>query len=182
MARIILITGGSRSGKSAHAQCLAESLPGRRAFIATCPVIDDEMRERVSLHRAERRKSRWRTIEETLDLAGALRSAKPQRVVLVDCLTLWVNNLMYQAEQRGKTISESQIARHCREVLAACREHPGTVIFVTNEVGMGIVPENAISRRYRDLAGRTNQIIAAASHEVCLVVCGQSLEIKNVKS
>jgi adenosylcobinamide kinase/adenosylcobinamide-phosphate guanylyltransferase len=181
MSRIVLVTGGSRGGKSAYAQKLAESLPGPRTFMATCPVIDDEMRERVRKHRQARRSAQWQTIEEALDVAAALRRTKQQRVVLVDCVTLWVNNLMYEAERSGKTVSESQIVRHCRHVLAACREHPGTVIFVTNEVGMGIVPENALSRRYRDLVGRANQIIAAASDEVDLVVCGQVLKIKEGK-
>lgn len=178
MSRIILVTGGGRSGKSAHAQRIAESLSGPRAFVATCPVIDDELRERVRQHRRARSLKRWRTIEEPLDVAGAIRRALVQRVVLVDCVTLWVNNLLYEAERCGKTISESQMVRHCRQVIAACREHPGTVIFVSNEVGMGIVPENALSRRYRDLVGRANQVIAAASDSVYLMVCGQVLAIK----
>jgi len=178
MARLLLVTGGSRSGKSAYAQQLAESLPGPRAFVATCPPLDDEMRVRVRRHRQARRGNQWRTIEEPIDLPAALRSAQRQRVVLVDCLTLWVNNLLYQAGQHGKIISESQMVRHCRQVLAACREHPGTVIFVTNEVGMSVVPENALARRYRDLVGRANQTIAAASDRVFLLVCGQPLELR----
>lgn len=180
MARIVLVTGGSRSGKSAHAQKLAESLPGPRTFVATCPAIDREMRERVRQHRRARRAAQWRTIEEPLDLPDALHRTK-RGVVLVDCVTLWINNLLYEAERSGKTVSESQIARHCRKVLATCREHPGTIIFVTNEVGMSIVPENALSRRYRDLVGRANQLIAAASDAVDLVVCGQVLKIKEEK-
>lgn len=178
MARLILVTGGSRSGKSSYAQKLAESLPGSRAFIATCTVADDEMRGRVSKHQQARRRGGWRTIEEPLDLPGALRRAMNQPVVLVDCLTLWVSNVMFDAAQREKTVSETQIARQCKETLAACREHNGTILFVTNEVGMGIVPENAVSRRFRDLAGRTNQMFAAACDEVFFVVSGQALKIK----
>jgi adenosylcobinamide kinase / adenosylcobinamide-phosphate guanylyltransferase len=178
MSRIVLVTGGSRSGKSAHAQKVAESLPGPRTFVATCPLVDDEIRDRVRKHRRARDGKDWRTIEETLDVPAAILRTKRQKVVLVDCITLWVNNLMYEAERSGKTISESQMVRRCRQLLDACREHPGTIIFVTNEVGMSIVPDNALSRRYRDLVGRANQIIAAASDAVYLVVCGQVLAIK----
>lgn len=178
MARCILVTGGSRSGKSLFAQRLAESMDGPRAFIATCPVIDDEMRERIRKHQQSRRRGEWRTIEEPLDLAGALEGARKHRVALVDCVTLWVNNVMHEARQRGKAVTESQMARRCKEALRACRAHSGTIIFVTNEVGMGIIPENEMSRRFRDLAGRANQTIAAACDEVILVVCGQALTIK----
>ena len=178
MARIILVTGGSRSGKSRHAQKLAESQDGLRAFIATCPVIDGEMRARVRKHQRARKSSDWHTIEETLDLASALLRSRDYAVVLVDCVTLWVNNVLYEAMQRGKTVSEAQIARLCRQALDACGQHPGTIIFVTNEVGMSIVPDNQLSRRFRDLAGRANQIIAAASDQVYFLVCGQALELK----
>ena len=178
MARCILVTGGSRSGKSLFAQRLAESLSGPRAFVATCPVIDDEMRERVREHQESRYQSDWQTIEEPLNLAAALELARHCPVVLVDCLTLWVNNVMHEAGQRGESVSESQMAQRCKEVLVGCRAHLGTIIFVTNEVGMGIVPENELSRRFRDLAGRTNQTMAAACDEVILVVCGQALKIK----
>jgi adenosylcobinamide kinase/adenosylcobinamide-phosphate guanylyltransferase len=182
MARIVFITGGSRSGKSQHAQQLAESLPGSRVFVATCPVLDDEMRERIHRHRAARRQSRWSTIEETIDLAGAIRRARRHRVVLVDCVTLWINNLLYEAGQRGATISEAQVAKLCRQVIAACREHPGIIIIVSNELGMGIVPDNALSRRYRDLVGRANQIFADASDDARFVVSGQIIALKGTVS
>ena len=178
MSKLILVTGGSRGGKSAYAQRLAEALAGPRAFVATCPVIDEEMRERVRCHQLARSSCDWRTIEEPLDLAAAFRAAQEQPVVLVDCLTLWVNNVLYEAEQQNKTVSEADIARRCKPVIAAAREHGGSVIFVTNEVGMGLVPETTLGRRFRDLAGRVNQIIATACDEVFLVVCGQPLQIK----
>ena len=178
MSKLILVTGGSRGGKSAYAQGLAEALPGPRAFVATCPVIDAEMHERVRRHQLARSPRDWRTIEEPLDLAAAFLDAKEQPVVLVDCLTLWVNNVMYEAERQNKAVSEAEIARRCKPVLAAARDHGGTVIFVTHEVGMGLVPESPLGRRFRDLAGRVNQIIAAACDEVILVVCGQPLKIK----
>lgn len=178
MAKTILITGGSRSGKSMTAQRLAEALPGRRVYIATAPVLDEEMEERIRKHQQDRQGRDWTTIEAPLELEGAIRAAKEYSTVLIDCLTLWTNNLMFEGEKQGKEISEAHIARHCEGVLKACKEHPGTIIFVTNEIGMGIVPENKIARRFRDLAGRANQVIAASCEEVILVVCGQSLKIK----
>jgi len=120
----------------------------------------------------------WQTLEEPLDLAAAFLRAGSHSVVLVDCLTLWVNNVMYEAEQQGKTLSETEIAERCGPVLQAARSHGGTVIFVTNEVGMGIVPQTPLGRNFRDLAGRVNQTVAAACDEVFLAVCGQTLKIK----
>ena len=174
----VLITGGSRSGKSAFALALAEALPAPRVFIATCPVLDEETRERVRRHRADRAGKGWETIEEQADLEGALRRAPHAGVVLVDCLTLWINNLMYQAGQEGRDLTEDDIALRSRSLLAACAAHPGTVIFVTNEVGMSIVPDNAACRRFRDLAGRCNQLVAADAGAVALLVCGVPLLVK----
>ncbi|MSS73021.1 MAG: bifunctional adenosylcobinamide kinase/adenosylcobinamide-phosphate guanylyltransferase [Candidatus Latescibacteria bacterium] len=178
MARIVLVTGGCRSGKSAHAQKMAEDLPGRRAFVATCPPLDDEMRARIRRHREARQGSRWQTIEEEIDLAGAVRGAGEYDVVLIDCLTLWVNNLMYEAEQEGRQVDEPEVERRCRDLLAACAERPGTVILVTNEVGMGIVPGDPVSRRYRDLVGRCNQVAGAVADAVVLLVCGVPMRVK----
>ena len=178
MSKLILVTGGSRSGKSAFAQGLAEALSGLRAFVATCPVIDPEMGARIRRHQEDRNGRDWRTIEEPLDLAAAFQCANSESVVLIDCLTLWVNNLLFEAEQKGKSLSEVDAASRCLPVLEAARAHGGTVIFVTNEVGMGIVPETPLGRRFRDLAGRVNQMIAADCDEVFLVVCGQPLQIK----
>jgi adenosylcobinamide kinase/adenosylcobinamide-phosphate guanylyltransferase len=157
---------------------MAEALPGPRAFIATCPVIDPEMNDRIVRHQAARSGRDWATIEEPLDLPAAFCRAKAQPVVLVDCLTLWINNVLFEAEQRGASISEAEISEHCRPVIDAARGHGGTVIFVTNEVGQGLVPETPLGRRFRDLAGRANQGIATACDEVFLVVCGQPLKIK----
>jgi adenosylcobinamide kinase/adenosylcobinamide-phosphate guanylyltransferase len=178
MANIILITGGSRSGKSAFAQTTAEALPGPRAYVATCPVIDPETEEHIRKHREARRGKGWETIEETVDLAGVIRRAGAYRTLLVDCLTLWINNLLYAAERRGEHFTEEAAADHCRELIDACGAFPGTVIFVTNELGMGIIPENETVRRFRDVAGRCNQEIAAAAKTVTLVVSGIPLELK----
>lgn len=180
MSRLILVTGGSRSGKSAFAQKLAENLPGPRAFVATCPVIDFEMGERIRRHQEARSERDWQhTIEESLDLAAAFCRAKDDAVVLVDCLTLWANNLLFEAEQKGKLLTEADASHRCLPVMESARAHGGTIIFVTNEVGMGLVPETPLGRRFRDVAGRINQMIAAACDEVFLVVCGQPLQIKS---
>ncbi len=181
MARIIFITGGSRSGKSNYAQRIAESISGLRTYIATCPCIDEETAERIRKHREARQAETWQTIEETTDLAGALRRAKGSGAILVDCLTLWINNLMYEAEQAGKHLDEEAIGKRCHEVLGACEDVPGTVIFVANEVGMGIVPENPATRLYRDMAGRCNQIMAGRADVVHFVVSGIPLNIKGEK-
>jgi adenosylcobinamide kinase / adenosylcobinamide-phosphate guanylyltransferase len=178
MAEIILVTGGSRSGKSNYAQKLAEAIPGPRAYVATCPVIDPEMAMRVERHRESRRGSEWETIEETVDLAGAIRQSAAYRVLLVDCLTLWVNNLLYEAEGRGDVFTEEAMAISCREVIDACGACPGAVIFVTNELGMGIVPDNETARRFRDCAGRCNQMVAIAAMQVTLIVSGIPLQLK----
>jgi adenosylcobinamide kinase/adenosylcobinamide-phosphate guanylyltransferase len=172
VARIVLVTGGGRSGKSAYALRLAESLPGPRAFVATCPVLDDEMRQRILRHQEERKKTDWKTIEETLALPDVFRGSRNRRVLLVDCLTLWINNLMYEAEKAGRELFEQDMEGHCRLLLGAMREYRGTAVIVTNEVGLGIIPANAAARRFRDLAGRCNQIVAAEADCVVFMVCG----------
>jgi adenosylcobinamide kinase / adenosylcobinamide-phosphate guanylyltransferase len=181
MAKIILITGGSRSGKSTYAQRVAESFSGTRTYIATCPIIDKEMEDRVRKHKEARQSASWQTIEEVTDLAGALQRSRGSEVILVDCLTLWINNLMYEAEQKKKYLDEETIAARCEEVLGVCRDLPGTVIFVTNEVGMGIVPENPGSRLFRDLAGRCNQSMADSADTAIFMVSGLPLYIKGEK-
>jgi adenosylcobinamide kinase / adenosylcobinamide-phosphate guanylyltransferase len=178
MGKLILVTGGSRSGKSAFGQKWAESLPGPRVFVATCPVIDGEMNERIRRHQAARAGRGWATLEEPLELATAFDHASQYPVVLVDCLTLWINNIIYEAQQRGADVTESDIAAHGEAVIEAARRHGGTVLFITNEVGLGVVPESPLGRRFRDLAGRVNQVFGAACDEVYLAVCGQILKIK----
>jgi adenosylcobinamide kinase / adenosylcobinamide-phosphate guanylyltransferase len=182
MAKIVLVTGGCRSGKSAYAQQTAEALPPGRIYVATSPVTDDEMRHRIELHREARRNRGWETIEEQVDLAGVLRRNAEQNVLLVDCVTLWINNLMYRAERESREITESDVAEQCGRMLDAAGACRGTVIFVTNEVGLGVVPENAMARRYRDLVGRANQVIAARADRVTLVCCGIPLHLKESNS
>jgi len=178
MARIVLITGGCRSGKSAFAQQIAESLPPTRLYVATCPVTDDEMQRRIEEHQSVRRGRGWHTVEEQLDLAGVFRRHAEHNVLLVDCVTLWVNNLMYYAEREGREVAETDVAQQCGQVLDAAQSLRGTAIFVTNEVGMGVVPDSAQTRLYRDLVGRANQIIAAAADAVTFMSCGIPLVLK----
>jgi adenosylcobinamide kinase / adenosylcobinamide-phosphate guanylyltransferase len=178
MAKITLVAGGCRSGKSAYALATAERLPPPRAYVATAPALDEEMRQRIAVHQEARRGRGWETVEEQLDLAGALGRCREVRVVLVDCLTLWINNLMHDAQQAGREVTETHIVERCREVLVAAGACHGAVIFVTNEVGMGIVPENELARRYRDLVGRANQTIAAEADAVTLVACGIPWHLK----
>lgn len=172
MAEIILITGGARSGKSAEALRLAKPY-ARRMFIATAEAFDDEMRDRIARHQAERGLD-WETIEAPLDLAGAVRSVDDSNAALVvDCLTVWLGNWMH----RDATTHEA--ASPCNDLLDALGQSPaGRIILVTNEVGMGLVPEYPLSRHFRDVAGRLNQRIAAIADRVILTVCGQTLTIK----
>jgi adenosylcobinamide kinase/adenosylcobinamide-phosphate guanylyltransferase len=178
MADIILVTGGSRSGKSSWAQHRAEAAPGLHLYIATCPVIDAEMDERIRKHREAREGKGWETMEETVDIAAVIRRHGEGKTVLVDCLTLWINNLMYERQIREEKLTESDIVEYCRDLVAVCRQITGTVILVSNEVGMGIVPDNETARRFRDLAGRCNQEIAQAADAVTLLVSGIPLPVK----
>lgn len=176
MAHVILVTGGARSGKSAYALRRAEGF-ARRCFIATAVAFDDETRDRIARHREERG-AVWETIEAPHDVAGVLNGIDdPRAAVVVDCLTVWMGNLMHADPACTET------APPCDALVDALgHSRAGTVILVTNEVGMSIVPENALARRFRDVAGRLNQRVAAAADEVVLTVCGQALVIKGSES
>jgi adenosylcobinamide kinase/adenosylcobinamide-phosphate guanylyltransferase len=168
MGRIILVTGGARSGKSAIAEARALSLAPRAVYIATAEARDAEMTARIAAHQA-RRGGDWRTHAEPLDLTGALAMTDGEGPRLVDCLTLWLTNLMlgghaWQAAGRA--------------LVAALAAQADPVIFVTNEVGAGIVPDNALAREFRDAAGTLNQWVAAVADEVTLAVAGLPLKVK----
>lgn len=181
MGTVYLVVGGRRSGKSDYARALAEKAHGPRAFVATCPVLDKEMAERIRKHQEQRKKAEWDTIEEPLKLPLAISNASNHNVILVDCLTLWINNLMYEYSGNHLPISEEIVAEECDELIRACSSHHGKIILVTNETGMGIVPDNEQARLFLDLVGRCNQIISEAADQVVLVVCGQPLIIKKGK-
>lgn len=166
---VTLVLGGARSGKSRYAEALAESRAGPCLYLATATAGDDEMAARIAHHRA-RRGSRWQTVEEPMDLVGALhRCARADSVVLVDCLTLWLGNLM----EAGRD-PESET----RHLVTALPVLEGDVIFVSNEVGLGIVPDNALARAFRDAAGRLNQDVAAAAQVVVFMAAGLPMALK----
>ncbi len=167
-ARSFLILGGARSGKTRRALALAEEMP-RPVYLATAEGRDDEMRDRIARHRAERG-PRWRTVEEPVELAAAIaRQADAGTGLLVDCLTLWLSNLM----EHGR-----DVAAETGALCAAAAAFPGRLILVSNEVGMGLVPETPLGRAFRDAQGRLNQAVAARVDAVEFVAAGLPLRLK----
>ena len=167
--RITLVTGGCRSGKSRYAQDLAESLGPRRVMLATAECRDEEMRARITRHQQDRGAG-WRTLEEPTRIADHLN--QPGEVVLVDCLTLWVSNLLC-ADQ-----SDAEVEAAAEELVARLQDAPGPVVLVTNEVGLGIVPMNSLARRFRDHSGFLSQRIAAVADRVVFTVAGLPMVLK----
>jgi adenosylcobinamide kinase/adenosylcobinamide-phosphate guanylyltransferase len=169
---VTFILGGARSGKSAYAQRLAEEVAAdsRRPplLIATAEALDAEMAERIARHRAERGAA-WRTLEEPTDLAGALHALAVDDVAVVDCLTLWLSNLLHR---------EIDLEVATQALADALTRSAAEVILVANEVGLGIVPENALARRFRDAAGRLNQAVAARADRMVVMFAGQALLLK----
>ncbi|SNS71328.1 adenosylcobinamide kinase /adenosylcobinamide-phosphate guanylyltransferase [Noviherbaspirillum humi] len=180
-----LILGGVRSGKSAHAEALARQAgsAGREVVvIATAHAGDEEMARRIAMHR-ERRDARWITIEEPLRLGAALRQwCGPQRVVVVDCLNVWLSNLLFaeggEYPEVGRVAAPDCFAAERADLLAALQAPAGDVILVANEVGLGVVPMGAVSRFFVDEAGRLNQALAALCENVDLIVAGLPLRLK----
>lgn len=170
MGKIILITGGARSGKSSFAEVLAKRYGGKLTYLATGVPIDEEMRERIKKHR-KRRGRLWKVIEEPKRVSSVLRRIKGG-VVLLDCVTLWVNNIMNDGDIRKEVLKTLGIAKRGKF----------NTIIVTNEVGSGIVPENELGRRYRDLLGTVNQIIAKNADKVYWMCSGIPMEVKNAKN
>lgn len=168
LPRLTLVLGGARSGKSRHAEALIESLPAPWTYIATAQAYDDEMRERIAEHRA-RRPAGWQTVDAPLDLAGAIGAQPAGRPILVDCLTLWLTNLI---------LAERDTAAASEALIAACERASAPLVLVGNEVGLGIVPENALARRFRDEAGRLHQALAARAAGVVFMVAGLPMRVK----
>lgn len=179
--KIVLVTGGARSGKSTFAEHYAAAAGEPVAYIATAQVGDEEMRLRVELHQ-RRRPAEWLTIEAPVDADRAIaQAAQTAKVVLFDCLTLYTSNLLLAAATLTEPAERQRyIIGAIDKLIEAAQASQATVIFVTNEVGMGIVPDNALAREYRDVAGKVNQRVAAAADEVYLVVCGLAVDIKQL--
>ncbi len=181
MGKIILVTGGARSGKSRFAEQYAARYGKNIAYIATAEIRDEEMAFRVSLHRKRRPKT-WQTFEAPFDAHLALAAAGDAHdMVLFDCLTLYISNLLCAASdlQDADAIYTS-MQEKIKALLTQAKRNAGTTVFVTNEVGAGIVPENQLSRIYRDMAGLANQWMAKDADEVYLVVCGLPVNIKQI--
>jgi adenosylcobinamide kinase/adenosylcobinamide-phosphate guanylyltransferase len=170
----MLVLGGAKSGKSSFAMDICNSMNRKRVFLATAQALDQEMEERITRHQTER-DSDWNTIEEPLKVAKKINSLDSKdTVILLDCLTLWLNNLYMEHGEDQEGINEAieNLARQLTDI-------QGAIVVVSNEVGMGIVPDNQLSRRYRDTAGFANQCIARLSGKVVAVVAGLPLVLKD---
>jgi adenosylcobinamide kinase/adenosylcobinamide-phosphate guanylyltransferase len=165
---LTLVLGGARSGKSLHAEALVTAFAPPWIYVATAEPLDDEMRARIAEHRA-RRGADWRTVEAPTDLAGALAGIRDGGAVLVDCLTLWLSNLM---------LAGADVEAESARLEAVLTGIAAPVVLVSNEVGFGIVPDNALARRFRDAQGRLNQRMAARAARVVLMVAGLPLVVK----
>lgn len=166
---LTLVLGGARSGKSRHAQHLAEQMGGRLIFIATAEAIDEEMVDRIAQHRLDRGPS-WLTVEAPTDLPGAIHKyAAGDTTLLIDCVTVWLGNLIHHGCDTGAAGGA---------LIEALADAPGRLLVVANEVGLGVVPDTPLGRRFRDIAGRLNQCLAAQAQNVVLVVAGIAVQIK----
>ena len=172
MGKIIFISGGARSGKSSYALNLARRLARRVAFVATCEPLDKEMKKRIDAHKKSRPRE-WKTFEVPQKISPLLSSINAAfEVVIIDCITLLVTNLLLRGYK------EAAVEREIKKMCRLLKKMPADAVIVSNEVGLGIVPENEIAREFRDIAGRMNQIIAAGSDEVFFMVSGLPLKIK----
>lgn len=166
---VLLVLGGARSGKSRHAQQWIERNEGRLAYVATAEAHDDEIAERIARHR-EQRGTRWQTFEAPFDLPQAIDAAGlTHAAILVDCLTLWTSNLL---------LAERDIESEVGRLAISLKGCTVPIALVSNEVGLGIVPDNALARRFRDEAGRCNQRLAALADEVAFVAAGLAMQLK----
>lgn len=185
MSRLILVTGGARSGKSTFAEETAKQCGQNVLYVATSKPIDDEMIQRIAKHR-ERRPSEWETLEEYKDLDLAIaKHLDGKDAVLLDCITIMVTNLMLEKNYDWDSLTrdaveqiESSIQHQIERLISLSKMSEATFILVTNEIGLGIVPATALSRDFRDIAGRMNQIIARAANEVYFCVSGIPMKIK----
>jgi adenosylcobinamide kinase/adenosylcobinamide-phosphate guanylyltransferase len=173
MGKVTLILGGARSGKSHHALEIAQKRHNKKvAFIATCEPLDKEMRRRIRAHQ-KNRPNYFRTFEEPQDIYGLLKEINSEfGLIVIDCLTLWVSNLLL------KGLGEREIVGEMKRIVAALNKSKAKSIIVSNEVGLGIVPRDKLSRDFRDIAGKINQLVAREAGEVIFMVSGLPLKIK----
>jgi adenosylcobinamide kinase/adenosylcobinamide-phosphate guanylyltransferase len=168
MKRVTFVIGGARSGKSAYAESLAKAVKSP-TYIATAEQIDGEMSERIALHR-QRRGGRWRTVEEPVQISAVIALVDEKNgFILADCITVWLNNLLFH---------EENIEAHLSALTETLAEARGHIVLVANEVGLGIVPDNALARHFRDVAGRVNQAIAHIADEVVFMAAGLPTQLK----
>lgn len=178
-SKLVLVTGGARSGKSEFAERYIKAYSKKSAYIATAEILDEEMKQRVDLHQA-RRDSFWQNYEAPECAENIVRDL-PATVdsFLLDCLTIYTANLLYKAENKQDFSEKAQyVQAEIAKLIAASKQTNKLAVFVTNEVGAGIVPENKLAREYRDIAGWVNQQVAEVCDEVFLVVCGQAIDLK----
>ncbi len=180
MTNLTLILGGARSGKSTYAENLARRLGGDDVlYVATAQALDAEMSDRIARHRAQR-PAAWRTLEAPLHPGGELMAQRPPRpVILLDCLTMLVSNILLAREAEGEAAAEAAVQAEVHQLIEAARQLDAHLIIVSNEVGLGLVPDNALGRMYRDLLGRANQTLARAADEVIFMVAGLPMIIKS---
>ena len=181
--KLVLVTGGARSGKSEFAERYVLHYGKKCAYIATAEILDAEMAERVRLHQARRPQTRWINFEAPYNAHEVMTKAACEAdAVLFDCLTLYMSNLLYgKNAPQGTTEEKAQVVKaEIAKLLAAARQSGKTVVFVTNEVGAGIVPENAMAREYRDIAGWVNQQVAEEADSVFYCVAGQAVDMKKL--
>jgi adenosylcobinamide kinase / adenosylcobinamide-phosphate guanylyltransferase len=171
---LVLLIGGARSGKSALALRLAQEQRSSVVFLATAQAGDAEMTQRIAQH-ARERPAAWKTIEEPLQLRDAIDSVGPEECLVIDCLTLWTSNAL-------NAFTAAQIEADAAAAAGAAAARPGLTVVVTNEVGLGIVPDNQLARTYRDLLGRVNSIWAQAADHVYLLVAGRALALASAES
>nr|WP_029478969.1 bifunctional adenosylcobinamide kinase/adenosylcobinamide-phosphate guanylyltransferase [Deinococcus frigens] len=172
-SHLVYVTGGARSGKSSFAEARAAASGGTVTYLATAQAFDAEMTARIGRHRADR-PTGWITVEEPVNIIQTLQNTETS-VLLLDCLSLWVSNLLLSDWTDGAMLAAAD------ELLSAARARPGLTVLVSNEVGLGIVPDNALARRYRDVLGWVNQRCAAASDQAYLLVSGLPLQLKPSK-
>ena len=176
--KIILIIGGAKSGKTSLAMKMAKEPVtkgngGTIVYLATGEARDSEMKRRINIHKKSRPKN-WKTIEEPIDIISAVqKEVKKKQTIILDCITLWLNNIIAK-----KNISEDTIIKKLKTFIKVCKEGNSTIIIVSNEVGLGIVPENKLARYFRDIAGNVNQIIAKYADNVYLTVAGIPIKLK----